>query len=358
MKNKWITLTFVIFLALISIFNVFSPAVTVSFAERRNLKQFDELEAKDFLSGKFMEKFDKIAVDQFIFRDEFRSFKAFLEYEIFRKTDNNGIIVTPQGVFKLESSFNRDSVQRLSSYINGIKKEFLNGNKVYVSIIPDKSHYLKKNILKLDYQALEDLLKNGLFDVTYIDIKDSLFLEAYYLTDVHWKQEALSGLVEQLANVMNFETGSTAYEAKTFAPFYGAYYGQSALNMKPDILTYLWSDTFSNVVVTNYEKNGADVIYDEKKLEGMDAYDVFLSGSSALIVIENPSVQNERELVIFRDSFGSSLAPLLVESYKKITLVDTRYMSKDLLNDYVNFEDAEVLFLYSGLIANHSEILK
>ena len=36
-------------------------------------------------------------------------------------------------------------------------------------------------------------------------------------------------------------------------------------------------------------------------------------------------VATDRELVIFRDSFASSLAPLLMEQYAKITLVDIRY---------------------------------
>ena len=70
--------------------------------------------------------------------------------------------------------------------------------------------------------------------------------------------------------------------------------------------------------------------------------------------INNPSAKTERELVIFRDSFTSSLAPLLVESYKTITLVDLRYINSSILDKYINFENQDVLFIYNSLILNQN----
>ena len=64
------------------------------------------------------------------------------------------------------------------------------------------------------------------------------------------------------------------------------------------------------------------------------------------------------ELVVFRDSFGSSLAPLLAGSYRKITLIDLRYISSDLLESYVRFQEQDVLFLYSALIWNQSGTIR
>jgi hypothetical protein len=358
MKNKTISIIFMIFLISLSFFNAIRPIVDVSFAERRHLKQFDELEFIDFLSGDFIEAFDQAAVDQFIFRDHFRSLKAQLEFGIFNKTDNNDIVVTEEGVFKLEYPLNENSVQHLAEYISEIQREHLSGSKVYISIIPDKTYYWNGDIPKIDYQELEQLLTSQLTDMIYIDIKDALTLEDFYLTDPHWKQEKLTKVIEQLALAMDFKIGSQEFEEKVYSPFYGAYYGQAALNTTPDTLTYLYNEQLLKAVIKNYEKPDVFTLYDEEKLGEMDAYDVFLSGSSALITIENPEAEKERELVIFRDSFSSSLAPLLVESYSKITLVDLRYMSRDLLGEYVDFEDKDVLFLYSSLVVNNSIILK
>ena len=64
-----------------------------------------------------------------------------------------------------------------------------------------------------------------------------------------------------------------------------------------------------------------------KKAAGRDPYEMFLSGSVSLLRIENPQNTSGRRLVIFRDSFGSSIAPLLVEGYSSVTLVDIRYLA-------------------------------
>ena len=78
-----------------------------------------------------------------------------------------------------------------------------------------------------------------------------------------------------------------------------------------------------------------------------------------LLTISNPDCKTEKELILFRDSFGSSLAPLLIAGYSKITLVDLRYISTDILDDFIDFTKAQdVLFLYNTQILNNSYMLK
>ena len=99
-------------------------------------------------------------------------------------------------------------------------------------------------------------------------------------------------------------------------------------------------------------------MYDQKKAKGRDPYEMYLSGSLSYVTIENPEVTEEKELIIFRDSFGSGIAPLLAEGYSKITLLDVRYISSYTLGSLVDFSDSDVLFLYSTSVLNHSETLK
>ena len=77
-----------------------------------------------------------------------------------------------------------------------------------------------------------------------------------------------------------------------------------------------------------------------------------------MLTIENPDYNGTRALIVFRDSYGSSLIPLLVTGYSKVTVVDTRYISPKLLNQYIEFKDQDVLFMYSTLIINNSTTLK
>ena len=79
---------------------------------------------------------------------------------------------------------------------------------------------------------------------------------------------------------------------------------------------------------------------------------------SAVVSGYRRTARTDRELVIFRDSFASSLAPLLLEGYSRVTLVDIRYLSPAQLGRYLTFTDQDVLFLYSTGVLNNSSTLK
>ena len=111
-------------------------------------------------------------------------------------------------------------------------------------------------------------------------------------------------------------------------------------------------------VVTNYENNTTGGIYDFDKASGRDPYEFFLSGPVSYLTIENMQASEDRELIVFRDSFASSIIPLMVPAYKKITLLDIRYLASAYLGNMVDFKGQDVLFLYSTAVLNNSETLK
>ena len=67
----------------------------------------------------------------------------------------------------------------------------------------------------------------------------------------------------------------------------------------------------------------------------------------------------DKTLVVFRDSFGSNLIPLLTESYRTIYAVDIRYLSSQLLGRFLTLDGSEdVLFLYSTMVLHNSRTMK
>ena len=46
------------------------------------------------------------------------------------------------------------------------------------------------------------------------------------------------------------------------------------------------------------------------------------------------------------------------DRYSHITVADTRYISPELLGDYVDFDGADVLFMYSSSLLNDSGALR
>ena len=112
------------------------------------------------------------------------------------------------------------------------------------------------------------------------------------------------------------------------------------------------------MTVFNYETGKETGVYDFEKTEGKDPYEFYLSGPSPVLEVTNPNGEEGRKLIIFRDSFGSSIGPLLMNDYEKIFLVDTRYLLPNFVGNYVDFEGADVLMLYSSLVLNESSTIK
>ena len=234
------------------------------------------------------------------------------------------------------------------------------GSKIYLSLIPDKNCFLAESSghLSMDYDRLYQRMQEEMPYAEYIDITGLLNIEDYYKTDVHWRQEKIVDVADRIGTAMGI-TPDGKYETKTLQnDFYGVYFGQSALNLQGEKLHYLTNDVLEQCTVYNYENNRTLGVYDLEKAEGDDPYEIYLSGPVSLLKIENPNAKTEKELIVFRDSFGSSLVPLLAEGYRSAILVDIRYIQSDFLENFVDFTDKDVLFLYSTVVLTNSETLK
>ena len=297
-------------------------------------------------------------MDNFYQREMFRKLKTSVELDIFKKQDVNKIYKYNDFLVEQIYPLDEKSATNLTNKINYIKDSYLNEtNKIYYSIIPDKNYYTDNSHLKLDYDKMQQIMENNLNGLQYIDIFKDLNLDSYYYTDSHWKQEKLQNVVKTIAENMNFSITQNYNEQKV-ATFKGVYAGQLPINTKEDEIKILVNDVIADANAYNYETKEQGGIYNFKKLTGYDKYDIYLSGATPLIEISNANNKTNKTLVIFRDSYASSLAPLLMEGYSKITLVDTRYISPKILNEYVDFENADILFLYSTLVINNSMALK
>lgn len=356
MKNKIITISFVGIIFSIFILNIFSKDKKMSYDERRYLTLFPKLSLNNIMNGTFMEKFESYTLDQFVGRDEFRKIKAYTAFNIFKKKDNNNIFVKDDYIFKLEYPLNETKVNSFISKMNNLYNNYLSGMNVYVSIIPDKNYFLSDDYLKMDYDVMFNMVSNGLNNMTYIDITDCLTLSDYYLTDTHFKQDKIDKVVKKLSNTMGFKYTNN-YETHEYYPFYGVYYGQAVLGGKKDTIVYLTNEIIDSASVKDYESD-LKTVYELDSLGKMDSYDIFLSGATPLVEIINNKSKTDKELIIFRDSFGSTLAPLMLEGYFKITLVDLRYMSSDMLEDYIEFNNQDVLIIYSSLLVNGSDAIR
>lgn len=357
-KNIVITVMFLVFIILIFLINIIKKDDTISIAERRKLEQLPLFSISKLLDGTFFKKFDLYVTDQFIQRQNMRKLKTNIELSVLKKKDYNNLYKYDEYIIGQTYPLDEKSVLNIASKITQIKTENLTEeNNVYFSIVPDKNYFVNKDNLKLDYNKMEYILKENLQFAKYIKIFDKLQLSDYYKTDTHWKQENLTEIANTIANEMNTKI-ENKYEEKSIINFKGAYAGQLPLETQEDEIRILTNDILENCRVYNYETKEYTKIYDMSKKNSLDKYDIYLSGASPLLTIENSKSESTKELVVFRDSYASSLIPLLASGYKKITVVDTRYISPKILNEYINFSNQDILFIYSVLVINDSTSLK
>lgn len=364
-KNIIQTAVLAVFLLALSLWCWLKPADDYSTSERRALAKMPVFSTENVFSGRFMKDFETYTLDQFPMRDAFRSIKAVSELYAFGKMDNNDIYINGDVLSKLEYPMNPAMLDHAAQRFENLYTTYMkdNGCKVYFSVIPDKN-YVTADLsghLKLDYTALVDYMREKTSSyMEYIDIFPLLSLDDYYRTDTHWRQENIVDVAQHIGASMGIGlTGEYTVNELEY-PFYGVYSDQSALPVKPEAMYYLTSDVLDSCTVTSWN-TGMPVqtsMYNMEKAAGPDAYDMFLGGADPLLVIENPMAKTERELIVFRDSFGSSLSPLLVEGYAKVTVVDIRYIRSDLVGQFVKFDGQDVLIIYSTMLLNSSMVLQ
>jgi len=363
MKMRKISVILVVTLwASLTAFAWFGPRQEVSDSERRPLAQMPEISLNSVLKGSFMADFEDFSLDQFPLRDSFRTLKALFHTQVLSQRDNNGIYIAEGYAAKQEYPLNEDSIRHGLDRFTYVYEKYLTDSNVYFSIVPDKGQYLAEDSghLTLEYAEMYGFFRETMPWATHIDLYNSLNYDDYYRTDTHWRQENLFEAAKTICDALNVTPPDKEDYTLTALdrPFYGVYYGQAALPMEPETLYILENQLLTDCAVYDHESGKTGSVYDRSKLESKDLYDIFLSGSRSLLTIVNPGAKTDRELIVFRDSFGSAMIPLLLTDYAKVTVVDIRYIQPALLDRYIDFAGQDVLFLYSTLVLNNSETIK
>jgi len=350
---------FALFLVVMCALCLFSADKEKSEAENRELAQMPEFSLATVKSGEFMGGFESYALDQFPFRQEFRKLKAINSEYILNLGDNNGFYKKDGVIAKITYPLDNESVTRATEKFNYIFDNFIKGKdmNVYMSVIPDKNDLIGN--MKINKNELLAQLGEEMPYAEMIDIYDKLSADDFYVTDHHWKQEEIVEAAQHIAESMDASVPGDGYTVKTLTDrFYGEYYEQALLPADPESINVLHNEIIDSYSVT---VNGMpSAVYDEEKAKGNSPYDAYLSGAmNGLVTIDNPAANNDKVLYVFRDSFGSSVIPLIAQGYSKTILIDIRALPSfrvvatlDMMN--LNFETADVLFLYSTLVLNDS----
>ena len=228
---------------------------------------------------------------------------------------------------------------------------------VYVMAVPSTG-YVRRGTLPKALAALyhdDDLL--NMIDQTPGIIPVSLeaaFLSEgqswYYRTDHHWTGEGAYAAYRLFMAAAGHEAlPYDSFYHHTVAGYVGSTRSRSALWLtEGDVLTM---DEPMNTPVTvsfSDDEQTYTSLFFLDHLGEYDWYPLFLDGNHPVTVIENGSAPADAPtLLLVKDSFGNTLAPLLTPSYGKIVLVDPRYYRGSVADLCAQYGADEILFCYS-----------
>lgn len=359
MKRKACNIvTVALFLALITVVPLYwllFPRKTFSDSERRYLAEPPKLSAADLKDWSFDDAAETYLADQLPCRDALVGLNAYtvlltgrqVSAEIWR--DRAGYLVEPP--VKVAP----DQVQKRLNRIASLGEK--TGLPVYVVAVPSTG-YVRRAALPRALGALyedRDLIKriSDTPGITAVPLEETFLQEGqswYYRTDHHWTGEGAYAAYRLFMAAAGHEPLSyDEYTHRTVDGYVGSTRSRSALWLtKPDSLTIDEPVNASVTVAFSDDDKVYDSLFFYNHLTEYDWYPLFLDGNHPLTVIENQTAPADAPtLMLVKDSFGNTLTPLLVPSYKKIVLVDPRYY-RGSVSDLCREHGAdELLFCYS-----------
>ena len=357
MRKKIDIVTVALFLVLITVVPLYwllFPRKTFSDSERRYLSEPPKLAAADLKDWTFDDAVETYLADQLPARDALVGLNAYtvllsgrqVSAEIWR--DRDGYLVeAPVNVAP-------DQIDKRMKRIAALGEK--TGLPVYVMAVPATGYVRRQTMPK----ALGDLYQDESIlqricdspGIVPVALGETFLKEGqdwYYRTDHHWTGAgayAAYGLFMETAGLEALDYDRFYHH--TVPGYVGSTRSRSALWLaEPDVLTI--DEPMDTAVTVAFSDD--DKVYDSlffyDHLTEYDWYPLFLDGNHPVSIIENRSAPDGPTLLMVKDSFGNTLAPLLVPSYGKIVLVDPRFY-RGSVADLCREQGAdEILFCYS-----------
>lgn len=363
-KSRILIIVFVVILAAVPVTSLVWPDRALSEIERRPLarptdySRYLETHYGADLAD-YLAYLETCLLDQFPFRDGLRTMNAIARVYGLRQKDYRLYYKSGGHLAKLDPLLRPNAVEHALALFNRLNDDLFDdpGEQLFV-LIPDKNVYMaeKEGYPHYPYPEMLDLIEKKLDgEIRLLPLLDHLSLDHYYRTDPHWDQTRLSMVSSLILDALGLPVSQPeSYQvSEGLAEYLGTYAGQAALPVEADRLAWLTSPALSGLTLFDPVTQETRGVYQLDKLEGTDPYDLFMGGAKPLLVIDNNKLADGRQLIVFRDSFGSSLIPLLAAAYRQVIVVDLRYISAGAVSGLVDIEPgADVLHLYSTSVLN------
>lgn len=369
-KKKILCSTIFICMILWIIIDSCRPDHLFSAGENRLLQQKPLFSGRKFIEETYQQEYEKYLSDQFLFRNKWVASKTRLDI-LSGKKEVNGVYLANDGSLierHLPSEIDQERAQKklydLKKYFEMYKN--LKGNEtretsIKVMLVPTADIIYQEKLPLyagyFDQTAYLNKAKDILGEAYFIDVETTLSEHSdeylYYRTDHHWTTLGAFYGYQQYCNVMERDSGISfkrpEYVLQTVSDdFYGSLARKTQLFKRPDeiILYRIPGDDEVKVSFDGVWEPGRGIYDFGAVASARDQYEIFLGGNHGLIDIET-GYENQRTLLVIKDSYANSMIPFLVQDFERIVIIDPRYY-RGSIDELINDENfTQILILYN-----------
>ena len=357
-RDLWNILTVVLFaLALLFVPLAFLllPYRTFSDAERRYLAEPPKLSDEKLSDWSFDDKTETFLADHLPMRDAIVSVNAYLTLYTGRQVSTDVYCDSEGYLIEAPVDFDENEIEK--RLVRIAKLGEASGCVPQLLIVPStgyvRNETLPKTLAALyrDGEVLSEIQKAQ--GVSLVPIAERFLREGqawYYRTDHHWTADGAYAAYEAYMRAAGHEPlGKDAFARREIDGYSGSTRSRSALFLHPTEALTVDEPKNCELTVTFSDDDATYTsLFFESHLNEYDWYPLFLDGNHPITVIENGSAEQDAPvLVMVKDSFGNTLAPYLVPSYRTIVMVDPRYTKQSISELIAEYDADELLFCYS-----------
>ena len=353
-----VLLIFSIIIIVFSLGDLVLPHKDFSELENMKLSERPKFTVKGILDSSstgFAQRFEKYTNEQFPMRDTWITIKSACETALL-KIENNGIIYGSDGyMFDKFTNFDKERLMKNLSSLKAFGEKYPEINKTALfapsayDVLEDKMpegsfnvdqhkslEFFQEELTSsgIEFLNLEEVLKNA-----YSEDKNQL----YYRTDHHWTTdgayEAYLAFCEMKGlTPVNFQKETASED------FLGTHFSKcKKIGTKGETITY-FAPSVTSVKINGEEKDG---LFDFPKLDTRDKYAFFLWGNNGITEIANDEAETEDTLLVVKDSYANCLVPFLTQNYKKVVVIDLRFLDEDLSKVIEREHPEEIILNYN-----------
>lgn len=332
MYKKLSILLFAILFLGMSIINVLKKDVVFSETENRYLQTFPQFNWDKFMSGEFGSEIETFSSDQFVFRDQWISLNTMSELSLGKK-DNGRVYFGDQGwLYSLNDAFDQNRFEKNMSLLQEFNSKYGNQIDLQYVLVPSKysiqSSTVPKNAPFKDEQELYwkmvQKLDSGAGIVDLFTVFKQQERDLYYRTDHHWNINGAFLAYEEI--MKDRATSIDEYDLEMLSSsFYGTDYRKAnAPFIKAEPFNMLLNDALKDAKISVEGVDEPVHLLQQEALLKQDKYAYFQGGNHGFVNLQG-TANNDKSILIIKDSFANSLIPFLLPHYSSIDFIDLRH---------------------------------